>query len=79
MEKITAEGEGMPSVLRGDIVEKLKIAIDSGVETRGRSDGGKQTAQIGLRVAHIRWVRCCAVQPISCCERIAGIGILLTT
>jgi hypothetical protein len=79
MEKIATEGEGMPSVLIGDIVEKLKIAIDPGVETRGCSDGGEQTAQIGLRVAHIRWVRCRTVEPIRCCERIPGIRILLTT
>src|SRR5580658_6533723 len=79
VEKIAAEGERMPPVLIGDIVEELKIPIDPGVKPRGGSDGGEQAAEIGLRVPYIRWVRCGSVQPVRGREAIAGIGIFLTT
>ena len=77
MKEVSAKPDGMRPSLDGNVVINLEIAIDAAVETSRRSHGGEGVAERDLRISHIVWIRCCALQAVLRGKRSSGIGIAL--
>src|SRR5690348_2028477 len=78
VEEVGAELQAVATATDEDVIEELEVAVDTGRETRRRSNRTKGIAQRYLRVTHLSSIHGHTLEAILGGERVAGVGIALS-